>query len=431
MGAFIVNVHVRTDELDALKSALDGLNLSRTYLSPPSQGWIAIYDEHCSTQDVNQITNLAHHLSQSLQAPVIAFLVHDSDVFCYWLYDRGELLDEYNSMPHYFSDEWDDTECEECAAQTDVLIRYACDGVTREQLDNLLRPHDGQDYDEALAMAEDSLCELAQLLGIDVELATVDFADLGRDCDADEMGLIFVGTGTPPDHGGIRSVRKPDLSDLQSAFVHSAAQNDVERIRELAAAGIDVNGADSFYKRSALVVAAQCGAIETAELLLQLGANVNASDEHGSTPVFHAATSGNGNMLRLLISHGADLEAANTNVGPPLAWAIHGHRTECVLLLLDAGADPNRPDLDGETPLHHAVNTENVRVVDQLLQHGADVNAENRKRKKPLDRLEELWEHWSDQLEIRGVDGPEAPQIKGHLSRLRAIRRYLTESSQD
>lgn len=193
MGAFIVNLHVRTEELDALKLALKGLNLSRAYLSPPTQGWIAIYDEHCSTQDVHQITDLAHHVSQSMQAPVIAFLVHDSDVFCYWLYDRGELLDEYNSMPHYFSDEWDDTECEEYAAQTDVLIRYACDGVTLEQFDELLRSNNGQnELVEASSMTEDTLCELARLLGIDAELATVDFADLGRDCDADEMGLIFV-----------------------------------------------------------------------------------------------------------------------------------------------------------------------------------------------------------------------------------------------
>ena len=434
MGAFIVNLHVRTQNVDAVKSELEGLRLARAYLSPAHEGWVSVYEEGCSSQDPDQITSLAGQLSQGANALVMVFLVHDSDFLCYWLFDRGELLDHYNSWPDYFSEGWLDDEDApgDYAAQTHLLVRYAREGVRRQQFDALLH-QDGpsDDPSEEHVFADDRLRELASLLGIGGDFASVDFTDLGRDVDADELGLIFVGTEAPPDHSAIRSIPKPDLSDPQSAFVHAAAQNDVDRIRELAAGAVDIDAADGFYKRPALVVAVECRSIEAAKVLLELGANVDASDQHGSTALYNAVVSNNLDMLRLLISHGADPQAANVHMGAPLTLAIQYGRTECAVLLLEAGADPNRPDLDGETPLHRAVEAENVRVVDQLIQRGANVNFDNRKRKKPLQVLEERWELWADRLEEEGPSSPLARRIKGHLSRLRAIRRFLTETTRD
>jgi ankyrin repeat protein len=434
MGAFIVNLHVRTNRFEDVKSELEALGVSRAYLSPVKGGWLAIYDENCSSQDTSQITSLACHVSERLVAPVIAFLVHDSDFFCYWLCDRGELLDYYNSCPGYFGESYDDSppRDEEANAQIDLLVEYTRDGVSRKQVEDLLCPSDDVDgLRMEPAMAEDTLRALAAPLGIDVELATIDFRDFGSDCDADEMGLVFVGTGTPPDHTEIRSVPKPDLSNPQSAFADAAARNDVDKIHELAAEGLDLNALDPFYKRPALLIATQCGSIDVVKTLLRLGADVDASDEHGSTAVFNAVSSNNSDMLRLLISCGADLQAANLHVGSPLAWSIQYDKTDCALLLLQAGVDPSLPDLDGETLLHRAVEAENIRVVDQLIQCGANVNIENRKRKKPLDVLEERWELWADRLEEEELHSSLTRRIKGHLSRLKAIRRFLTGAMGD
>jgi hypothetical protein len=130
-------------------------------------------------------------VSERLGAPVIAFLVHDSDFFCYWLCDRGELLDYYNSCPGYFGESHDDAppRDKEANAQIDLLVDYTRDGVSRKQIEDLLHPKDEVDgLRMEQAMAEDTLRALAALLGIDVELARLDFRDFGSDCDADEMG---------------------------------------------------------------------------------------------------------------------------------------------------------------------------------------------------------------------------------------------------
>ncbi|MBN1472739.1 MAG: ankyrin repeat domain-containing protein [Syntrophaceae bacterium] len=58
--------------------------------------------------------------------------------------------------------------------------------------------------------------------------------------------------------------------------------------------------------------------IEIAELLISFGANVNASDERGNTPLHEAAKENNIPMIKMLVSHGANLKATNKDRETPL-----------------------------------------------------------------------------------------------------------------
>jgi ankyrin repeat protein len=62
--------------------------------------------------------------------------------------------------------------------------------------------------------------------------------------------------------------------------------------------------------------------ISIAKLLLSYGANVNASDQKGTTPLHRAAEKNNIPMIKLLVSHGADLRAANGYGVTPLDYSI-------------------------------------------------------------------------------------------------------------
>lgn len=77
---------------------------------------------------------------------------------------------------------------------------------------------------------------------------------------------------------------------------------------------------------------------EAAELLISYGADVNARDENGNTPLNTAAITNNILMIKTLISHGADPKAAN-NVGQtPLYNSIAiGHWGEIKRELLTIG----------------------------------------------------------------------------------------------
>ena len=54
------------------------------------------------------LMKLAESLTRQFKCTGLASLVHDSDVYMYWLYENGRLLDTYNSLPGYFDSDADD-----------------------------------------------------------------------------------------------------------------------------------------------------------------------------------------------------------------------------------------------------------------------------------------------------------------------------------
>lgn len=102
------------------------------------------------------------------------------------------------------------------------------------------------------------------------------------------------------------------------------------------------------------------------------------NDEDGESPL-HVAAANNASMVtRLLLALGAEVEAQDFGGWTPLHWAADGdgNVVEVARALLDAGADPNVQGADGQAPLHWAVDNadEKEDVVELLLQRGALVN---------------------------------------------------------
>src|SRR5262245_17670340 len=101
MGAFIANFHVRSEDDEVVRQSISELGANQVRLEAPSKGWVSIYEHRASTQDEEWIARVTTELSSRLRTVSVAFLVHDSDIARYWLSDRGEPLDEFNSMPDY------------------------------------------------------------------------------------------------------------------------------------------------------------------------------------------------------------------------------------------------------------------------------------------------------------------------------------------
>lgn len=109
-------------------------------------------------------------------------------------------------------------------------------------------------------------------------------------------------------------------------------------------------------------------------LVQSAGADVNARDEHGNSPLHFAALRGNVPAVEALLARGADASATNA----PGATALHyGTGDERIVgLLLAHGADPNAQSKSGMTPLLGAVQRGNShRVVRRLVDAGADLQA--------------------------------------------------------
>ena len=120
---------------------------------------------------------------------------------------------------------------------------------------------------------------------------------------------------------------------------------------------------------------------------LDAGADVNAADNWGSTPL-HALISGGSNnkteLINILIEAGAKVDAVDYINRTALFHAIAGENTGDIQTLLQAGANVNARDEYGDTPLREAIRKRDTSLLKLLLEHGAAVNARDKYFETPL-----------------------------------------------
>ncbi|NWT06500.1 ASB13 protein, partial [Mionectes macconnelli] len=93
---------------------------------------------------------------------------------------------------------------------------------------------------------------------------------------------------------------------------------------------------------------------------------------------------GSPECVQLLIDVGANLEAHDCHFGTPLHVACAREHLDCAKLLLKAGANVNAAKLH-ETALHHAAKVKNVDLVEMLVEFGGNIYARDNRGKKPSD----------------------------------------------
>lgn len=126
-------------------------------------------------------------------------------------------------------------------------------------------------------------------------------------------------------------------------------------------------------------------------MLLHAGADVHVRNERGETAMFAVLfLQGAGpkfggpyghyclECARMLIEAGADVDAVDNAGNTPLVYAARGEDAlPMVKLLVNAGADVNyRNPKTGLTPLHTAQLAHNAAVADYLIRHGASAPAD-------------------------------------------------------
>lgn len=138
-----------------------------------------------------------------------------------------------------------------------------------------------------------------------------------------------------------------------------------------------------------LLTATNPNRIDMFRLLIAKGANVNAKNNHGTTPLHATLVNNNVEAARLLIAHGADINAKNKNGLSALHSTVVDADADCKIarLLIEEGANVNIQDNRLQTPLHHAIADDlpSIKTIQLLVGHGADSNIRDAAGKTPDD----------------------------------------------
>ena len=176
---------------------------------------------------------------------------------------------------------------------------------------------------------------------------------------------------------------------LTTGFWRTANTADV---REQFDGRADINAQDTAGERALYKAVSWNRDPEVVALLLNLDADIEAVEpQHGNRPLHKAVENGNLIFTSLLLSRGAEVNAKDNNGTTPIhmasRYASDEAGLEMVRLLLDRGANPRARDNSGATPLHRVYWPPGLLpvTVELLLDWGADPNARDIIGKTPSD----------------------------------------------
>ncbi|GAP93412.1 putative beta transducin-like protein [Rosellinia necatrix] len=147
-------------------------------------------------------------------------------------------------------------------------------------------------------------------------------------------------------------------------------------VQTLLILGADIEATDN-NGCSPLISSCRYGHIDVARLLLDHGANIEASDNDGWSPLIFSCCYGHTDVARLLLDNGANIEATNNNGWSPLVYTCRNGYTDIVGLLLDKGAvmdyyPQTQWHLGRQVALIHATRCGHKETVQLLLHRGAN-----------------------------------------------------------
>jgi len=194
--------------------------------------------------------------------------------------------------------------------------------------------------------------------------------------------VLLVGCGTTQSHKSailkpaepVSEVAPPANPTADRALFDAAKAGNIEAVKQHLDAGADVNAKDG-GGWTPLHYAAGNSHKEIAELLIAKGADVNAKNDKGRTPLHRAAIFGHKEIVELLIAKGADMNATEGG-WTPLHDAAQLNRKEITELLIANGADVNAKEDEGATPLDVAIRLKQTETADLLRKHGGKTGAE-------------------------------------------------------
>lgn len=165
---------------------------------------------------------------------------------------------------------------------------------------------------------------------------------------------------------------------LDARLQAAAANGDAAAIALLIKQGANLEARDE-SGATPLLIATRHNHVDAARVLIDAGANVNAKDRIQDSAYLHAGARGHNEILKMTLTHGADLKSTNRYGGTALIPAAERGHVETVRILIAAGVDVNHINRLHWTALLEAIilgdgGPKHTEIVRLLVNAKADVN---------------------------------------------------------
>ncbi|WP_288680172.1 ankyrin repeat domain-containing protein [uncultured Brachyspira sp.] len=163
-----------------------------------------------------------------------------------------------------------------------------------------------------------------------------------------------------------------DKSPVDLTLLEKSAENSA-KITEMLIGKADKNIInDSLEGKTPLIIAVGNSYIDTAKILIENGANINAVDIEGWSALSYVVNNGDIEIAKLLLENKAKIKGELLlAIKSPIAES----RIDMIKLLIDNKANINYSDDDGFTPLNIAIESGDMELTKFLITNGANVNS--------------------------------------------------------
>lgn len=211
-------------------------------------------------------------------------------------------------------------------------------------------------------------------------------------------------------YGADVNSRASNSSDNDWTALHYCAASALERnaskaIECLIKHGADVDAKDDKGRTPLLLVRPESDPTcihYRVETLSRHGADIHARDNEGWSALHYQVDSMSVELFRWLCDRGCDINCKNNKKETPLSLAImskcgNSRKKAMIQTILSLGADPNLVDFQMNTPLCLSVTETCLDITRLLLEHGADVHQRDGNGRTPLhvavtvQRLPLIW----------------------------------------
>jgi Raf kinase inhibitor-like YbhB/YbcL family protein len=178
----------------------------------------------------------------------------------------------------------------------------------------------------------------------------------------------------------VEALQRHGAAAGHAEMILAAGRCNTAIVRAFLTAGLNIDTADS--GTTPLIVAAAGNCVETVDLLVGRGANLNATNADGWTPLMKATSAGNAEIVEKLLAKGADMDVADSLGRTARMYAATANHEEIAAMFQRVrAARPRTGDGLGDRPADLVVSSPVLKASETMPR---DYTADGRNVSPPL-----------------------------------------------